>query len=403
MISEKTLELNITHEILSLGGLFDYMLKCATQPPWLALPHDWFWQWERFSLNRPIFATGLSLSDEKRQGWDVRIDFDGTGNQPTRALFLQFKAGKHRQFSRDIASEFHGSRSFQSPFCQFGLNNNSSKNQHVVLRGISNVPNFAGAVAYAFPRIPNATALKACAGRLIHVTSFVSIPDIDALAAQGGVVIEVGHEHKYNTSYNPPLVEEICSEPTSLESLPDCTAEVVGDILTAQVYRSMTDIQRWALGASSERFEIGKAGKQTFHLFALEVARYFAISPQVFEQVMEIPLSRPQSEALEYTIKMHDFFEGDYFRAMDRLYTFGSLRPQAGRAELFTAVISRLKTYRRLLESGDWIGAQIPDLECKRAVVIPPGGLDIPLGRLRDFVSEDQLSLSLRSISYLAF
>jgi|GEM_PF-1645436 len=403
MISEKTLELNITHEILSLGNYFDYLLRCSAQPPWFAPPHDWFWQWQHFSFNRPAFATGLSLADEKRQGWDVRIDFDGSGSQPSRALFIQFKAGKHRGFSKDIASEFYGSRSSLAPFCQFGLNNNGSKNQHIVLRAIASAPHFMGAVVYAFPRIPNAGALKACVGRLIHVTSFACLTDIDALAATNGVVISVGHEHKYNTSYNHPLVEELCSEPTSLDSLPDVAAEIVGDILTAQIYRFMKDAQRWTLSSSERNLAMGIAGKVAFQMFDLELAKYFAVSGKDFEQALQTELNPYQHEALDNVVTAHNAFEEAYRRNLDGLYLSGTLRQQSARAEMFKAVAARLGLYRRLFGSGEWVGKEIPAPESKRAVTIPPYGLMVSLVELVDIVTEDKMSQGLKSISYQAF
>ena len=60
-------------------------------------------------LDEDVLAVGLTLQEEKRKGWDVRIQFPSGPSCPKHALFLQFKAGEHKNYSKHKGSCFFGS------------------------------------------------------------------------------------------------------------------------------------------------------------------------------------------------------------------------------------------------------------------------------------------------------
>src|SRR5215216_2726947 len=94
-LTEKTLELNVTHEILSQAD--------QLQSLFIALVRARRFQWSGFlpplPRHTPTAAIGLSLDDESRRGWDVRIDLPHPYFEQ-RCIFVQYKLGKHLSYSK---------------------------------------------------------------------------------------------------------------------------------------------------------------------------------------------------------------------------------------------------------------------------------------------------------------
>ena len=129
---EKTLELNITHEILSLADSFWWFL----QP--ISLKRYWRPNWSFPFIPTPkSFATGLpiNLEGKKGGGYDVCINSPANfqGGNP-RLLFMQFKAGVEKQFHSDKASVFFGDALKPNIHVEFDFNSNARHNQHQLLK-----------------------------------------------------------------------------------------------------------------------------------------------------------------------------------------------------------------------------------------------------------------------------
>ena len=190
---EKTLELNITHELLSLADSWAWFLFNPVRKYWepgFRLP---FLKYPRST------AAGFHITTEGKDdstgeaggGFDVRIKSGTNGN----LLFIQYKKGELVEISPNPKSTFHN-----PPKEHFKFKINSTKtNQHFVLRNLAdNIGKEKGnAVVYAFPLIKNMADLENNAGKLLRKTKFVSIKDIDIQAEVNKVKLKKRKEHNF--------------------------------------------------------------------------------------------------------------------------------------------------------------------------------------------------------------
>ncbi len=194
LFHEKSLELNITHELLNLADSWSWFL---TDIP--------LWRYWRPRHRLPFFKFPKSTSagfnpnvegrtdptGEKGGGYDVRIK-SGIGGY---LLFIQYKRGDLITNSPDPRSVFD-----IAPHDHFVFEFNSTKtNQHFVLKELVNgVGSEDGnAVVYAFPLIADMDDLEKNAGRLIRKTKFISVTDIEAQATQNNVTIARNQHHNF--------------------------------------------------------------------------------------------------------------------------------------------------------------------------------------------------------------
>lgn len=237
---EKTLELNITHEILSLADSFWWYL----QP--VSLKRYWRPHW-RFPLMQPpkSFATGLHINIEGKKGggYDVCINSPANfqGGKP-RLLFIQFKAGVEKSFNSNSKSIFYGSASKPKVHVEFDINSNKKKNQHKLLQELASKAGNKDAVVYVFPRIVNNTQLEQNIGSLLRKTSFISIADINAKATKNGITIDDGNTHNFRTCYNNYDRNEINLLLLLLGKF-EKPGGLLGEILCVRMYRALQSLK----------------------------------------------------------------------------------------------------------------------------------------------------------------
>lgn len=193
---EKTLELNITHELLNLADSWYWFL---TDIPLLR-----YWR-PRHRLPFLKFpkstSGGFHITTEGKNdptgnaggGFDVRIKTGSGGH----LLFIQYKKGDLVTTIPDSKSEFN-----KPPHDHFKFKiNGTTTDQHFVLRDLANgIGKTKGnAVVYALPLIADMDELEANAGKLIRKTKFISIADIDfqAAAQKPSVSFTKGMEHNF--------------------------------------------------------------------------------------------------------------------------------------------------------------------------------------------------------------
>ena len=193
---EKTLELNITHELLNLADSWYWFL---TDIP--------LWRYWRPRHRLPFLkfpksiSGGFHITTEGKNdptgnaggGFDVRIKTGSGGH----LLFIQYKKGDLVTTSPDPKSEFN-----KSPHDHFKFKiNGTTTDQHFVLRDLANGigKTNGNAVVYALPLIADMDELEANAGKLIRKTKFISISDIDiqAAAQNPSVSFTKGMEHNF--------------------------------------------------------------------------------------------------------------------------------------------------------------------------------------------------------------
>ena len=199
-LHEKTLELNITHELLNLADSFYWHLTNIT------LWRYWEPSYDHFRQNdyKKSTAYGLHSSIEGIEhntgeaggGYDVKIKSGANES----VIFIQYKKGvfskkKPKKNKDGNESIFNVAN---TKYFKFKLNSTKS-NQHFTLRKLSdNITKQNGnAVVYAFPLIKDITDLDNNAGKIIRLTKFISIKDIDEEATQQERPFEKHKKHCY--------------------------------------------------------------------------------------------------------------------------------------------------------------------------------------------------------------
>jgi len=204
---EKTLELNITHEILRLADSFWYFLYST--------PLDRHWHpHRRIPIIAPpkTFASGLHINLEGKAGggYDVCINSPANfaGGSP-RLLFMQFKAGVEKSFNMNPDSLFYGDITNPKVHVEFDINSNTKNDQHELLQRLAKSVGKQDAVVYVFPRMVNIQQLQDNLGKLLSKTSFISIAEMDIKAAENGVTIADKSVHKFRTCYEDHSKNEV--------------------------------------------------------------------------------------------------------------------------------------------------------------------------------------------------
>lgn len=373
-LTEKSLELNITHELLSRADALWHALHFAYPGPMLGSAHG-----NRHALRLPArlsppVAFGLTLTDELRSGWDVKIGVpDMTGR--LYALFLQFKRAKPMHFSSKKSSHFRGSNSLRKrkPHCVFGVNNNSGKDQHVVLCSLARRTHRATSVIYALPRLPTTQAMCRWIGSLVHMTSFVDVLELDQLATSAGVSIAVGQEHAIAVSYDG-VHKEVRSEPVHLTGLRDQGESVLADVFDVRVHRA---VSRWreAVLVYDDSDAVNWDGWVTiFDRFLYSIGLYFGLDVDAFSEIddnFRLP-DGAKDEMRRSVTRLVDLAMSESADNDSRQQTTSAYGAEAVLATAQArgmAVIERLKKYRALFRVPTELrNAPVPEPKTECAV-----------------------------------
>ncbi len=278
---EKSLELNITHEILNLADSWCWFLTTIQlwgywspkhRLPFLKFPKS--------------TAGGFHITTEGKNdptgnaggGYDVRIKA-GLGRH---LLFIQYKKGDLVTTSPDPKSQFNN-----SPHDHFKFKiNGTTTDQHFVLRDLANgIGNTKGnAVVYALPLIADISELEANAGNLIRKTKFISIKDIDNQAASQtpSVSFIKGMEHNIRVGKFDLNRCEVNSYYFSFFGK-DRTPQIIADIIAIKFEKTLSyflktleaDYKKYDLFKDYIRFEL----QQSFIKYTIYLLGYFEVSP----------------------------------------------------------------------------------------------------------------------------
>ena len=406
MINEKTLELNLAFELLTVADQLWSLIQFATSAPRVMRACHCFRPLRLPPHHRPPFAIGLTLQNEKREGWDVKIQFPSVAGRPTYALFLQFKQGEHKNYSTQSKSVFRGSAKAPKPFCEFEFNNNSDLNQHVVLRGLATQPSLKGSVCYAFPRIPNVQTFKACLGRLLHVTTIHTVAEIDKKAQAKKITIKAGTKHKFRTSYTTPLATEVSSDPEVLDLGDGDEGDVFADIVAIRVHRALTDWQGM-LRETWHRVDFEQVSwAELFRTFQVEIGRFLAIDPRSFVEITHNEVAREDVEALGTSYEEFRGFENQ-LRELVGVYTRDNVAeadiilPEPRRHRTMALLAKKLDPYRRFLESSEWLMLPVPRPETTHTISVADE-TNLPFEFVSNELSEEAFSESLSSVAFQA-
>lgn len=343
MPTEKTLELNITQEILN-----------RLSPPTT---------WPGWRTTAPPYAIGLSLRDEKRNGWDVKIEFPRLGRRRRYAWFLQFKSGTHKNYSTKPRSIF---RPAPAPFCEFNFNDNSTRDQHLVLQALATQPRMRGTVFYAFPRIPNMATFKASIGNLFTSTSLVSVATLDVLASAAGVTISRGNVHKFRTAYLSPFRTEVCSEPIELKGLSMVQPTFFSDVASCLVFDKLEEWRGRALTTLLPS-ESHQNWPHILDQFLVRTGAQLAIPAADFEKATKHSPSKRDFMVLEEGSKEYAELRSRLNvlkrHARERDEKEREVLPLQDRISILEGVSESVRPYKDLFlktAPKDWLSAEIP-------------------------------------------
>lgn len=322
---EKTLELNITHELLSLADSFWWYV----QP--ISLHRYWRPHWRFPIISGPkSFATGLHINLEGKAGggYDVCINSPSTfqGGNP-RLLFMQFKAGVEQQYNADPKSCFFGSNSQPNVHVEFDINSNAKRNQHKLLQNLAAGAGNDDAVVYVFPRIVDEQQLTDNLGKLLLKTSFVSIKEINAKATKAAVVIEDGHPHKFRCCYFDYDKNEVNRFFFFFGKL-DQPGSYIGEIFAIRLYRALKEFQKAQL-KDFPTYRNSLMDAMIRHL--INIANHFNISRATF-----------YSELNNYpgVLERMGYYEGD-----NSLLKSEDLPESNSNDSLFSGIVKTLSIY----------------------------------------------------------
>lgn len=276
---EKSLESNITHELLNLADSWYWFL---TDIP--------LWRYWRPRYRLPFVkhpkstSGGFHITTEGKDdptgteggGFDIRIKA-GFGRH---LLFIQFKKGVLCNTSPDPSSEFA-----KAPHDHYIFEiNGTTTNQHFTLRNLANgIGGQKGnAVVYAFPLIKDMSELEANAGKLVRKTKFVSIADIDREATKAKVTFTKGQTHNFRVG-TPDMNRCEMNYFFFFFNEKDRAPEIISDIITTSFQKTLRyylkEIEKNY--TDYELFEgyIPFGLKQAFMQYTRYLLHYFEVSP----------------------------------------------------------------------------------------------------------------------------
>lgn len=360
---EKTLELNITHEILSLADSFWWFI----QP--ISLKRYWRPHWRFPFIQTPkSFATGLHINLEGKPGggYDVCINSPASfqGGNP-RLLFMQFKAGVEKRFNENSSSIFYGDDSKLNIHVEFDINNNKNRNQHSLLKTLAQHAGNKKAVVYVFPRIVNEIQLGKNIGSLLNKTTFLSIDDIDAKAAANGITIDDGKPHRYRTCYNDWSKNEVNLLLLLLGKIYN-PGKHIGEIFAIRMFRGLQSLKK----VQVSNYPISK-----YHVMDAMIRHVFNIG---------LHFSISISDILQYLNNYPQFLT-----RLKYIYEFEDL-PQAYQIEktenefvleIFNDILISLSQYFKWIEQVQYFeGSEIPSPPAEYTIELNNNELRFALG-----------------------
>ncbi|MCH4023218.1 MAG: hypothetical protein LKE81_08095 [Acetobacter sp.] len=358
-LTEKTLELNVTHELLALGqGIWQVL--------WAAKP----WSLTSASvIGPPIYAAGLSLQDELKHGWDVSLDLPSMGSTPARIAFLQFKLGSGRKYSQRSGSIFKSPSTPHTEHVLFGINNNSEKNQHSRLRGTGLASGVPESAIYALPLFTDEAQVRRSLGGLLANTVFFSVPDVDA-ATHHDPIID-GTKRDVAISKMNPTIREFRSKPVPFEA-PEIGGQLIGEIAAVRLHRALSMMRHIPVRSPDRRRTVGRrVANETARFLSDFVGVDTSTAEQAFTRNMRQPRAR-------FTTAPGDVASRDISQEM--------------RDKRIFDVASAISPLLTRLDSGEWENEAAQVVETKLLATASPDGVRLNLAREERPASSMRLS-----------
>jgi hypothetical protein len=370
-VTEKTLELNITHELLMLGDYLWPIISNAASIGRLYSPPPGKALRQPLPSNMPPFAFGLTLVDENKKGNDVEIYLPKNWPGDPAVMFIQYKKGELINYAKGT-SIFSGSRFKPNPFYQFGINNNSNRNQHRKLRVLSKKFQTSGPVLYAFPRISSQIHLLNSIGKLLLQTTFVEVADLDRLSLANTPPVNLANKkiHHFRISQLPPYTRrEAKSVSVDLTKIKDVTPNVIAEILTIRLLRTLTQWKTTLIQMKDEGTFQEVNWAFVFERYLFNIIRHWAIPPEFVSEEMITLNGEAESIVLRYkeanyrsqflsslsNLSENDKIPGDVTQAA--IYQEDLIQ----RKHIVEKIIDELTPFRKFFSKVDWILQPFPE------------------------------------------
>ncbi|GBF44411.1 hypothetical protein LPTSP2_37140 [Leptospira ellinghausenii] len=268
---EKTLELNITHELLTLADSWYWFLYD------ISLWKYWRPEWKLPFLNyKKSTSGGFHITTEGKNdptgnaggGYDVRIKA-GLGGH---LLFIQYKKGDLVKSSPSPESIFSN-----SPHEHYLFKiNSTTTNQHFLLKNLANAEGskIGNAVVYALPLIESMEDLENNAGKIISKTKFISVLEIDKQAANQNPPIYIKEDQEHNFRVCKKNMERCEVNQTFFEfNKGDSSKEIFTDIIMLNFLKVTKDFIKYFQNnrLNIEYIEIFELSLMNFKLYILNL------------------------------------------------------------------------------------------------------------------------------------
>ncbi|TGL22051.1 hypothetical protein EHQ42_04635 [Leptospira levettii] len=177
-------------------------------------------------------------------GWDTKFEIPITKKEK-RALFIQFKAGKHSEGNNIHGSIFDISTKNPNIHVEFKFNDNIGNNQHQTLidlnKEIESKLGSPKSVFYAFPRITTIEQFSNLTDKLIFHTTFLTINEIEEEAKANSIQLNNFQTHYFRTCYKNENKREIASEIFKLKNN-DTNRNLLTELIMLKMARDYNQI-----------------------------------------------------------------------------------------------------------------------------------------------------------------
>lgn len=315
-LNESTLETNIVSEI---AGLFNYSNGRN-------FPFRLHWFFDIPGFNPSVGRSGKAkiyrltpVEEYDGGGWDSKISIP-TGNGTSRAVFIQFKSGKHSDGNNFPRSIFNLKIKNPNKHAVFTFNDNSNNNQHQTLRNLHDELARQGlptkSVLYGFPRITNLNDFENLEEDLLLHTTFLSLTEMDAKAANAGCNLYDGCKHHFRTCYYDETKREISSEPFPLNEPEDPFGFLYELVLFKYANWRIHFAKSYSYPSINEEFYLILSDFLRINPFKLHDFRYF----RRFENEIKKHYSDLEDKSLTYLNKIYGENDFDQLQWRKRLF-----------------------------------------------------------------------------------
>lgn len=298
-LNESTLETNIVSEIAALFRYpngFSYPTRLRY---FFDIPHNFPIPYN----NKKVKIYRLTPTEEYHGGgWDSKIVIPN-GNGTNRAIFIQFKSGRHSDGNNAHNSIFNLSLSNPNKHVEFNFNDNSNNNQHQTLKNLHDELVRQGlpskSVIYGFPRITDIRIFDKLEEDLLLHTTFLSISEMDTKASANGINLYDSQVHHFRTCYFDERKKEIASTSFTLGQSKDTSGLLYEILLVRFAHWRNQFAKEIPIDFLNEEFYFLLADFLRVNPFKLIEFEYFRPYPPPFERGLTEYYSKLEDSSIQ--------------------------------------------------------------------------------------------------------